>query len=175
MEKRRMLELLAEKVSGCTKCQELTYCRRQTVFGEGSPDARIVFIGEAPGETEDETGRPFVGKAGQLLTNIITAMGFRRDDVFIMNIIKCRPPNNRTPEPQEASNCRPYLDLQLKIINPDYIVCLGNVAAQNLLGIDTPITYLPGLRSRKPLPLVLQRLPAKRTSEASETAGSPLG
>lgn len=144
MEKTAMLQMLSDKVAGCMKCQELVEYRRQTVFGEGNPNAEVVFIGEAPGETEDETGRPFVGKAGQLLNNIIAATGFRREDVFILNIIKCRPPRNRTPLPVEAANCRPYLDLQLKIINPKYIVCMGNVAAQNLLGVSTPISYLRG-------------------------------
>jgi DNA polymerase len=144
MEKPVMLQMLSEKVAACTKCQELVEYRRQTVFGEGDPDAKVVFIGEAPGETEDETGRPFVGKAGQLLNNILTAAGFRREDVFILNIIKCRPPRNRTPLPTEAANCRPYLDLQLKIIRPKYIVCMGNVAAQNLLNVTTPISYLRG-------------------------------
>lgn len=139
-----MLEMLSEKIANCQKCPELVDYRIKTVPGEGNPNARVVFCGEAPGESESESGRPFVGKAGQLLDNIIKAIGFNRSDVFICNILKCRPPRNRTPLPQECQNCRPFLDLQLKIINPKYIVCLGNVAAQNLMGITTPITYLRG-------------------------------
>lgn len=110
----------------------------------GSPNAKVMFLGEAPGQNEDETGLPFVGKAGELLTNIILAAGWTRDEVYIANICKCRPPQNRTPRPSEAANCRPFLDLQIKVVNPAYIVCLGNVAAQNLLGVETPISSLRG-------------------------------
>ena len=144
MEKRHMLQMLAEKVATCTKCTELACYRTQTVFGEGNPDAKVVFLGEAPGEKENESGRPFVGPAGKLLTNILAAFGFNREDIYIMNILRCRPPQNRTPTKEEANNCRPFLDLQLKIINPQYIVCMGNVAAQNLLQIETPISRLRG-------------------------------
>jgi uracil-DNA glycosylase family 4 len=142
MNKPQMLQVLSEKVAACNKCSELACYRTQTVFGEGNPDAKVVFIGEAPGEKEDESGRPFVGPAGKLLTNILLAFGFNREDVYIMNILRCRPPRNRTPTEEEAKNCRPFLDLQLKIINPKFIVCMGNVAAQNLLGVNTPISSL---------------------------------
>lgn len=144
MQKTHMLQMVADKVSVCTKCSELVEYRKQTVFGEGNENAEIVFIGEAPGEKEDDSGRPFVGPAGNLLTNILKAFGFNREDVYIMNILRCRPPRNRTPTPEEACNCRPFLDLQLKIINPKIIVCLGNVAAQNLLRTKTTISALRG-------------------------------
>jgi DNA polymerase len=144
MHKTQMLQMVAEKVAACTKCKELAETRTQTVFGDGNNNSSVVFLGESPGRTEDETGYVFVGQAGKLLTNILAAFGFRREDVYILNILKCRPPDNRTPTEQEAANCRPFLDLQLKIINPKVIVCLGNVAAQNLLHIDTSISQLRG-------------------------------
>jgi len=135
---------LAQRVAGCTLCDELARTRTQTVFGEGSPHARLAFLGEAPGADEDRTGRPFVGRAGQLLTRIIEACGLKREDVYIFNILKCRPPGNRTPLPSEAANCRQYLDRQLAIIRPEFICCLGAVAAQNLLGSDQTIGRLRG-------------------------------
>lgn len=134
--------MVADKVKDCTKCKELVEYRKQTVFGEGSENAEVVFIGEAPGEKEDDSGRPFVGPAGNLFTNILTAFGFKREDVYIMNILRCRPPRNRVPTEEEACNCRPFLDMQLKIIAPKVIVCMGNVAAQNLLGTKTTISRL---------------------------------
>lgn len=136
------LQLINEKVKECDRCKELTTYRTQTVFGDGSPEARVVFLGEAPGKDEDVQGVPFVGKAGQLLNNIITACGLKREDVYICNILRCRPPNNRTPLPEETENCRPFLDLQLKVVNPEYIVCLGACAAQNLLATKTPISQM---------------------------------
>jgi uracil-DNA glycosylase len=138
------LDMIASQVAACTKCQELTSYRTQTVFGVGNPDATVMFLGEAPGETEDRDGIPFVGRAGQLLTNIIKALGWTREQVYIVNICKCRPPRNRTPYKVEADNCRPFLDLQIKVVNPSYIVAMGNVAAQNLLGIERPISSLRG-------------------------------
>ena len=139
------LEAVARKVAACTRCAELARTRTQTVFGTGNPNARVVFMGEAPGADEDRQGEPFVGRAGQLLTDIITkGMKFRREDVYILNTIKCRPPGNRAPLPQEAANCREYLDEQLAIIQPEFICCLGAVAAQNLLGTSTPIGQLRG-------------------------------
>lgn len=144
MNKLEMLTVLSEKIASCDKCPELACSRKQTVPGEGNPDADVFFIGEAPGENEDEQGRPFIGKAGQLLRNIITAVGLSPEQVFIANILKCRPPNNRTPKESEAVNCRPFLDLQLKIIKPKYIVCLGTVAAQNILGTNEAISHLRG-------------------------------
>ena len=138
------LRVLAEEVAGCTACQELCSTRTQTVFGVGNPDARLCFLGEAPGADEDQTGEPFVGKAGQLLTRIIQAMGLRREDVYILNILKCRPPNNRNPLAGEVANCRSFFERQLDIIQPEYICCLGSVAAQNLLDTTISIGRLRG-------------------------------
>ena len=135
---------IADKVSRCKKCQELVANRTQTVFGDGSPNAKIVFCGEGPGGDEDKQGVPFVGRAGKLLDNILQACNLKREEVYILNIVKCRPPGNRNPLPEEAKNCRPFLDLQLRVIRPTYIVCLGAVAAQNLLGLKTPISMLRG-------------------------------
>jgi len=139
------LAAIARKVAECTRCKELARRRTQTVFGSGNPHARLVFMGEAPGADEDRQGLPFVGRAGQLLTDIIVkGMGLNREDVYILNTIKCRPPGNRTPLPQEAANCREYLDQQLDIIRPEFICCLGAVAAQNLLGTTASIGQLRG-------------------------------
>jgi uracil-DNA glycosylase family 4 len=132
-EKAEALRLLAGEVATCTRCR-LQEERTQTVFGVGNPDADLVFIGEAPGREEDLQGEPFVGRAGQLLNEILKAIGFRREEVYICNILKCRPPNNRDPEPEEVACCEPYLKHQLAIIEPKLICCLGRVAAQNLLG-----------------------------------------
>ena len=114
------------------------------MFGVGDPQARLLFIGEAPGADEDKQGEPFVGKAGQLLNKIIEACKLRREEVYICNILKCRPPGNRTPSGEEAAHCREYLDGQIGIVDPDYIVCWGSVAAQNLLGTTSPIGRLRG-------------------------------
>ncbi len=138
------LELICQEVSACRKCDELARTRHTTVFGEGNPNARLVFMGEAPGADEDLQGRPFVGRAGQLLTKIIEACTLRREDVYILNTLKCRPPGNRNPLPSEAAACRGFLDRQLALIRPEYICCLGTVAAQNLLGTDTSIGRLRG-------------------------------
>jgi len=127
------LAALAEKVKRCIRCQELAATRTQTVFGVGNPEAKIVFIGEAPGADEDAQGEPFVGKSGQLLNDIIKACRLRREDIYICNVLRCRPPGNRLPAPEEALNCREYLDGQLAHVNPEYIVCWGACAAQNLL------------------------------------------
>ena len=136
---------LAKKVSVCVRCAELASTRTQTVFGVGNPNTRLVFMGEAPGADEDRKGEPFVGRAGQLLNDIITkGMKMRREDIYILNTIKCRPPENRNPLPIEAVNCREYLDAQLAIIQPEYICCLGAVAAQNLLGTTETIGRLRG-------------------------------
>ena len=136
---------VAKRVAACTRCPVLVQNRTQTVFGVGNPHAKLVFIGEAPGADEDRQGEPFVGRAGQLLTDIITkGMKLRREDVYIMNILRCRPPDNRTPLPLEAANCREYLDAQLAIIQPQFLCCLGACAAQNLLQVDTPIGKLRG-------------------------------
>jgi uracil-DNA glycosylase family 4 len=136
------LQVIDNRVKQCHKCDELARLRNKTVFGVGNPEARLLFIGEAPGADEDAQGEPFVGKAGQLLDKIIAASGLRREDLYICNILKCRPPNNRTPEPDECANCREYLDAQLAIVDPEFIVCWGAVAATNLLGITTAIGKL---------------------------------
>jgi uracil-DNA glycosylase len=144
LSKTQKLEMVAAKIKACQKCQDLL-TRLNTVPGCGNPNAKIVCLGEAPGRDEDKQGIPFVGRAGQLLTNILTAVGLNREqDVFILNILKCRPPENRTPTPDEAKNCRGFLNLQLKVIAPKYIMCLGSCAAHNLLGEETPITQMRG-------------------------------
>ena len=138
------LAVLQQQVADCTRCDELARTRTQTVFGVGNPSARLCFLGEAPGADEDRLGEPFVGRAGQLLTKIIEACRMKREDVYILNMIKCRPPNNRNPLPQELANCRGYLDRQLDLIRPEFICCLGAVAAQNLLGTTLSIGKLRG-------------------------------
>ncbi len=138
------LTALAARVSQCTRCHELATTRKQTVFGVGNPNARVMFIGEAPGADEDEQGEPFVGRAGQLLTKIIIACGWTREVLYICNILRCRPPNNRPPAPEEAHNCREYLNGQIAIVDPEYIVCWGSTAAQNLLASEETIGKLRG-------------------------------
>ncbi len=138
------LAALSESVAQCVRCQELAETRTQTVFGVGNPEAKVMFIGEAPGADEDRQGEPFVGRAGQLLTKIIEACGWTREDIYICNILRCRPPGNRNPTDEEAGNCREYLDGQISTIDPDYIVCWGSVAAKNLLGQETPIGRMRG-------------------------------
>jgi len=139
------LAQVAREVAACTRCAELAATRTQTVFGVGNPRARLAFLGEAPGADEDRQGEPFVGRAGQLLTDMIEkGMGLRRQDVYILNILRCRPPGNRNPLPVEAENCREYLDRQLSIVRPEFICCLGAVAAHNLLKTDTPIGRMRG-------------------------------
>lgn len=138
------LQALATQVTACTRCRELAATRKQTVFGVGDPQARVLFIGEAPGADEDQQGEPFVGKAGQLLNRIIVACGWRREQIYICNVLRCRPPGNRTPAPEEAANCREYLDGQIAIVDPEYIVCWGSVAAQNLLRTEEAIGRLRG-------------------------------
>lgn len=144
-DREKALAAVARRVAACTRCAELAQTRTQTVFGVGNPKARLAFLGEAPGADEDLQGEPFVGRAGQLLTDMIQkGMGLRREDVYILNILRCRPPGNRTPLPDEAANCREYLDAQLAIIQPQYICCLGSVAAQNLLNTTVSISKLRG-------------------------------
>ncbi len=139
--KEAALRDLAAEVAPCTLCK-LHTSRNQTVFGVGHADADLVFIGEAPGRDEDLQGEPFVGRAGQLLTEILGAIGFRREDVYICNILKCRPPQNRDPEREEVDACEPHLKRQLEIIAPKLICCLGRVAAQTLLGTRESLTVL---------------------------------
>ena len=138
------LAVIQEEVAACTRCDELAAGRTQTVFGVGNAQARLCFIGEAPGADEDRQGEPFVGRAGQLLTRIIEACTLSRDEVYIMNVLKCRPPGNRNPEPSEVTNCRGFLDRQLEIVRPEYICCLGAVAATTLLETTTSIGKLRG-------------------------------
>ena len=139
-------ESLADVFQDVSRCRLCALCetRRNVVFGEGHPEAKIVFVGEAPGADEDAQGLPFVGRAGQLLTKIINAMGLERNDVYICNILKCRPPGNRNPQPEEIRQCEPYLKRQLRILSPRVICALGTFAAQTLLKKDAPITTLRG-------------------------------
>ena len=138
------LEIIRSEVACCTLCEPLAASRTQTVFGTGSPQARLCFLGEAPGAEEDRQGEPFVGRSGQLLTKIIEACTLSRDEVFILNVLKCRPPDNRNPLPDEVANCRKFLDRQLEAIQPEFICCLGAVAAQTLLETTTPIGRMRG-------------------------------
>lgn len=167
-ERPRLLQELADEVAGCFKCPILAESRTQTVFADGSPTARLMFIGEAPGAEEDRAGIPFVGPAGQLLTDMITkGMGLTREEVYIANVVKCRPPNNRNPLPEESLNCLPYLERQIEIVRPEFICLLGAVATSALLntalgvgrlrgkwhrirGIPTIATYHPSYLLRRP-------------------------
>jgi uracil-DNA glycosylase family 4 len=137
------LEAVREELGECTRCK-LHATRKTIVFGTGNPEARLVFVGEAPGEDEDLQGKPFVGRAGQLLTRIIVAMGLSRDEVYIANIIKCRPPKNRNPQPDEIAACEPFLIRQLGCIRPRVICALGTFSAQTLLATAQKITQLRG-------------------------------
>jgi DNA polymerase len=135
---------IRENLGECTRCKLHTLGRRQIVFGVGNPNADLMFVGEAPGADEDIQGEPFVGRAGQLLTKIIEAIGLRREDVYIANLIKCRPPGNRNPEPDEMEQCEPFLFRQIDTIKPKVVVALGKFAAQALLRTTDPITRLRG-------------------------------
>jgi DNA polymerase len=138
-------EELRECVASCTRC-ELAKGRTNTVFGVGNTNADWLIIGEAPGAEEDRRGEPFVGRAGQLLDQMLLAIGQSRDSVFIANILKCRPPNNRDPEPEESAACRDYLERQIELIQPKIILAVGKVAAQNLLGSEEPVGRMRGRR-----------------------------
>ena len=138
------LKIIREDLGDCTRCVLHTLGRKQIVFGVGNPRADLMFIGEAPGADEDLQGEPFVGRAGQLLNNMIKAMGLRREDVYIANIIKCRPPGNRTPEREECETCSPFLMRQIAVIKPQVIVALGAVAAKTLLAINASMGELRG-------------------------------
>jgi len=137
------LRALRAEIGNCTRCK-LHKGRTNIVFGEGNPSARLMFIGEGPGREEDRNGRPFVGEAGQLLDRLINRMGFMREDVYIANIVKCRPPGNRDPEEEEVSTCIDFLKQQIELINPEVIMTLGRVAAHSLLEMKIPITKLRG-------------------------------
>ena len=138
------LRAVREDIGDCTRCKLHALGRNQIVFGVGNPDADLMFAGEAPGADEDIQGVPFVGRAGQLLTKIIEAIGLKREDVYIANVIKCRPPQNRNPEPDEIETCEPFLFRQVDIIKPKVIVALGKFAAQTLLRTPDPISRLRG-------------------------------
>jgi DNA polymerase len=148
--KAERLAALRDPVLACTLCPHLVKSRTQVVFGVGNPEAELMFVGEAPGEDEDKQGEPFVGKAGQLLTKIIEAMGMKRDDVYIGNVLKCRPdmppgmPGNRKPKPAEMDTCKPYLIQQIEIIQPRAMVALGATAMEGLLGETAPMARLRG-------------------------------
>jgi uracil-DNA glycosylase family 4 len=137
------LEKVAADLQGCMRCK-LCEKRKTIVVGEGNPQAELVFVGEGPGEQEDQQGRPFVGKSGQLLDRMIEAMGLKRSDVFICNVVKCRPPDNRNPEADEIEACGNFLARQLDILRPKVVVALGKFAAQTLLQTETPISRLRG-------------------------------
>lgn len=137
------LERAAADAAVCRRCR-LCETRQKVVFGSGDPHARLMFVGEGPGADEDRQGLPFVGRAGELLTKMIRAMGYERDQVYIANIVKCRPPGNRDPKPDEVEACRGYLEAQIDAIRPAVIVALGRVAAQSLLGTDSPVGRLRG-------------------------------
>ncbi|MDQ3069830.1 MAG: uracil-DNA glycosylase [Acidobacteriota bacterium] len=139
-----LLPSIREDIGECVRCKLHTLGRRQIVFGSGNPNADLMFVGEAPGADEDAQGVPFIGRAGQLLTKIIEAIGLTRDDVYIANVIKCRPPANRNPEPDEIAECEPFLLRQIETIRPKVIVALGTFAAQTLLRTDAPISKLRG-------------------------------
>lgn len=154
------LDAVAAMVASCTKCG-LAHTRTRVVPGEGDPRAGFVVVGEAPGATEDETGRPFVGRAGQLLNDILKAIGFAREQVFIMNVLKCRPPGNRDPEPMEVAACSPFLHRQLALIGPRVILAMGRPAAGTLLGTNSSLTDLRGkVHSYRGIPLIVTYHPA---------------
>ncbi|MBI9016115.1 MAG: uracil-DNA glycosylase [Phycisphaerae bacterium] len=166
IDKGQQLHELYALISQCQKCP-LGQTRLNIVPGQGNPNSRIVFVGEAPGQQEDQQGLAFIGNAGKLLTNIINAMGFQRNDIYIANILKCRPPQNRDPKPDEIMHCIDYLHQQLQIINPEIIVALGSHAAHTLLDTTTPIgqlrgkthQYLPG-QNANPIKLIATYHPA---------------
>ena len=135
---------IREEIGDCTRCKLHAQGRKQIVFGVGNPNADLMFVGEAPGADEDVQGVPFVGRAGQLLTKMIEAMGFKRDEVYIANVIKCRPPQNRNPDPDEVATCEPFLFKQIDTIQPKVIVALGSFAAKALLKTQDPISRLRG-------------------------------
>ncbi|OQY15893.1 MAG: uracil-DNA glycosylase [Deltaproteobacteria bacterium] len=154
------LEELENFINNCDRCR-LSKERKNIVFGEGPPNARLVFVGEAPGMEEDLTGRPFVGQAGKLLTNIIKAMGLTRDEVYICNIVKCHPPRNRDPERDEIEMCLPFLEAQLSLIQPEIICAIGRISAQSLVREDFKITRERGQwQSFRGIPLMPTYHPA---------------
>ena len=166
-----MLDALRTEASACTRCR-LHEGRTQVVFGNGHPDADLMFVGEAPGFHEDQQGIPFVGAAGQLLDRLLGEIGLSRAEVFVANVLKCRPPGNRDPRPEEARSCRGYLERQIELVDPAVIVAVGRIAAQNLLETDAALAKLRGKvhglgRRRRPLvviyhPAYLLRSPGEK-------------
>jgi uracil-DNA glycosylase family 4 len=138
------LKAIRDEIGDCTRCPLAYAGRRKIVFADGDPNARLMFVGEGPGADEDEQGVPFVGKSGQLLNNMIVAMGLSREQVYIANIVKCRPPNNRAPEPVEAGTCTPFLARQMDVVQPEVVVALGATAAMYLLGVKQSLMSLRG-------------------------------
>jgi uracil-DNA glycosylase family 4 len=138
------LEAISRDIGDCTRCPLAYGGRRKIVFGNGDPNARLMFVGEGPGADEDEQGVPFVGKSGQLLNNMIAAMGLRREDVYVANIVKCRPPANRAPEPVEANTCTQFLVRQMDVVQPEVVVALGATATMYLLGVRQSLASLRG-------------------------------
>ena len=161
-ERSARLAAMADEVAACTRCPLLASTRTRTVFGTGSPTARLMFVGEAPGADEDRTGLPFVGRAGALLTDMITkGMGLTRDDVYIANVLKSRPPENRNPLPDEVANCLPFLERQIAIVRPEFLCVLGKVAASALLETALPLGKLRGRWHRfRAIPTVVTYHPA---------------
>ncbi len=155
-------EALQARVAACTACAELVANRTQTVFGVGVRDADAMVVGEAPGADEDRLGEPFVGRAGKLLDAMLAAIGLsRRENCYIANILKCRPPNNRDPRPEEVANCLPYLERQIELVAPRALLAVGRIAAQNLLGVTTPIGRLRGkIHHYRGIPVVVTYHPA---------------
>ena len=154
------LETFRQKICDCVKC-DLGHTRTNFVFGSGNPDADILFVGEAPGQQEDQQGEPFVGAAGELLTKILGAMKLARDEVYICNVLKCRPPNNRDPQPEEVDRCEPYLQRQIELVAPKIICCLGRHAAHALLKTQSSLSRLRGqLHEYHGIPLVVTYHPA---------------
>jgi uracil-DNA glycosylase len=154
------LRLIREEIGDCTRCA-LHKGRNKLVFADGDPNARLMFVGEGPGADEDAQGLPFVGRAGQLLNNMISAMGLKREEVYIANVVKCRPPGNRTPEPEEANTCMPFLWRQIEVVRPEVIVALGSTAATYLLGQRQPLAGLRGkLHSVRGCRLIITYHPA---------------
>ncbi len=168
---------LENTCSTCTACK-LSSTRRQVVFGVGNPQARLMLIGEGPGQEEDRTGKPFVGQAGQLLEQILGAVGIAREEVYIANVVKCRPPNNRNPEPDEIIACEDWLLEQIRLIKPQIIITLGNVPTQWALGTTLGITKTRGVwtefkRLSAPIPLLPMFHPAYLLRNAVRTTGGP--
>lgn len=163
---------LRDCVTGCTRC-ELSKGRTNTVFGVGNPDADWLIVGEAPGAEEDRRGEPFVGRAGKLLDEMLRAIGQSRESVFIANILKCRPPNNRDPRQEESAACRPYLERQIELVQPKIILAVGKIAAQNLLGSDEPVGRMRGRQhDLGGIPLVVTYHPAYLLRSPSQKSKS---